>query len=155
MKSSKIPYFFVIFFSVFIIVDLIYIYLANKTWRGVSSGDAYQKGLNYNQILELQNRQQQLGWKITTNFENRGDKNGILKVKIVDKDSNYFDLAKVVVKLRRPTQEGFDFEQNLIYQGDGWYKSYIDFPLKGQWQFEIVVSHKQDSLQTVKKYVIQ
>lgn len=134
---------------------MIYIYLANTTWRGVSSVDAYQKGLNYNQILELENRQQQIGWKITTSFENKGQQNGILRVKILDKNNDYLDLAKVVVKLRRPTQEGFDFEQNLIYQGDGWYQSYLDFPLKGQWQFEIIVSFKQDLMQAVKKYVIQ
>ena len=52
-KSSKIPYFFIIFFVVFVSVDFLYIFVANKTWRGVVSSDSYHKGLDYDQILKL------------------------------------------------------------------------------------------------------
>jgi nitrogen fixation protein FixH len=155
VKPSKIPYFFLIFFAVFISVDIAYIFVANKTWRGVISSDTYRKGLDHNQVLQLINKQNQLGWKLNINFKNIGNKRGILRVKPLDINGQNLPISEVGVKLSRPTQEGFDFNADLEYEGDGWYQANIEFPLRGQWQFEIIVRNKQDLMQEVKKYVIQ
>ena len=42
-KYKFIPWIFAIFFCVFIIVDIAYIIIAEKTWRGLSTEDGYQK----------------------------------------------------------------------------------------------------------------
>lgn len=155
IKSSKIPYFFLIFFAVFISVDIAYIFIANKTWRGVVSSDSYDKGIDHNQILQLINKQNKLGWKININFKNNGNKKGLLRVRPIDKNGQNLSISKVEVNLMRPTQEGFDFSKDLEYQGDGWYETNLEFPLRGQWQFEVIIRNKQGLIQEVKKYVIQ
>ena len=64
-KKSKIPYIFFIFFAVIFAVNFSYIYVSQKTWRGLATEDAYHKGLNYNQVLEEEKKQKELGWKST------------------------------------------------------------------------------------------
>jgi nitrogen fixation protein FixH len=154
-KSSKIPYFFIIFFAVFVSVDFLYIFVANKTWRGVVSSDSYHKGVDYDQILKLIRKQNQLGWKLDINFKNTSNNSGILQVRTLDKNGQNLEGSQVEVKLLRPTQEGFDFSKNLEHLGDGLYEVNIKFPLRGQWQFEIIVKNKQGLIQEVKKYVVQ
>ena len=155
VKPSKIPYFFIIFFVIFISVDLVYIFVANKTWRGVVSSDTYRKGIDHNQVLQLIGKQHQRGWKLNINFKNIGNKQGVLRVKPLAKNGQNLPISQIEVKLSRPTQEGFDFQVDLEYESDGWYEANIEFPLRGQWQFEIIVRNKQDLIQEVKKYVVQ
>lgn len=63
-KKSKIPYFFLAFFLVVLLVNISYIYISQTTWRGISTQDSYQKGLQYNQVLQTAKKQKELGWKI-------------------------------------------------------------------------------------------
>jgi len=154
-KKSKIPYFFVVFFAIFVSVDLLYIYLSKTTWRGVVSEDSYSKGLDYNQIIALTKKQKNLGWGVVISYQNTLAKQGRLKVEVVDKAGKYLSDAEVTVKLRRPLQEGLDFEKKLNFVSSGNYQADLIFPVKGQWQFEIIVKSNEDLLQQVKKYVVQ
>lgn len=153
--DKYIPYFFIIFFLIFILVDIIFIYFSQKTWRGIASQDSYSKGLDYNQILNLSKDQQKLGWKTEIKYVNYNNLKGLLTVKIANKKNQYFDKAKVKVILKRPIQEGFDFEQICLNKEKFQYHCELTFPLKGQWQFEIIIKNQQEVLQVVKKYVIQ
>jgi nitrogen fixation protein FixH len=155
VKKSKIPYFFVIFFVVFLSVDILYIFISNKTWRGVVSNDSYEKGINHNQVLNLIDKQKKLGWKVDIKFENLGKNKGLLQVKVTDKEKNNLNSAKIEVILKRPTQEGLDFRVKLPDNKNGWFQKVIDFPAKGQWQFEIIIENYTEILQEVRKYVIQ
>lgn len=159
MNKNKIdkfiPYFFIIFFLVFILVDCIYIYLSQKTWRGIASVDSYSKGLDYNQILNLVQNQQKLDWQTQIKYSNHGNLKGLLIIKICDKNNQCFNNADVKVLLKRPIQEGFDFEQKCQIKEQFYYHCNLTFPLKGQWQFEIIIKNQQEILQIVKKYVIQ
>ncbi|MFM2200356.1 MAG: hypothetical protein RL769_411 [Pseudomonadota bacterium] len=154
-KKSKIPYFFVIFFAVFISVDLLYIYLSKTTWRGVVSEDSYAKGIDYNQIIALTKKQQDLGWDVTISYQNTLAMQGRLKVEVLDKVGKYLSDAQVIVKLKRPLQEGMDFEKKLNFISSGLYQVDLIFPVKGQWQFEIIIKSNEELLQKVKKYVVQ
>lgn len=155
IKKSKIPYFFVVFFAVFIMVDISYIFISSKTYRGVVSKDAYEKGIDHNQILQLVDQQKKLGWKVEIEFTNLGNSKGILKVMAIDKDQRNLNSAKIHAIIRRPTQEGIDFEVDLKNVENGWFEAVIDFPKKGQWEFEIIIKNSSEILQVVKKYVIQ
>jgi nitrogen fixation protein FixH len=63
-KKSKIPYFFLAFFLVVLSVNISYIYISQSTWRGISTQNSYQKGLQYNQVLQTAKKQKELGWKM-------------------------------------------------------------------------------------------
>jgi nitrogen fixation protein FixH len=153
-KKSKIPYIFVAFFAVIFAVDFFYIYLAQTTWRGVSTQDSYHKGLNYNQSISAVEDQKNLGWKIDIKYRNDGNKTGVLTVDLADKNSAIIRDAKIKVNFKRPIQEGFDFSKDLEFVKNK-YKAEITFPLKGQWEFELVISRDGEVFQEVKRYVVQ
>jgi nitrogen fixation protein FixH len=153
-KDSKfIPYLFFIFFGVIITVDSAYIYVANKTWRGVYTENAYQKGLNYNQTLIDQVKQRNLSWSIKVTLQNINLSSYLIKVKLFDKNQRPIKDAKINIKIIRPVQEGFDFSQDLIPIDDS-YQTKINFPLKGQWEIEYNAVKNGDSFKQNNRYVI-
>ena len=153
-KRSKIPYFFFAFFAVIFVVNISYIYISQKTWRGLATQDSYKKGLNYNEVLKLADEQQKLGWSVVIKYEPFSRQKGKILVSVLDKNSAPISDAKVQLNFKRPAQEGFDFSQETKFSG-GFYSSEISFPLKGQWSVEAVVSRSDDIFQEVKRYVIQ
>lgn len=153
-KKSKIPYIFFAFFAVIFAVDGFFIYLSQKTWRGVVTEDAYQKGIDYNLVLDEERRQEELGWKMTVYFENKGQKNGDLVINFQDKDLKLITDAEIFIEFKRPTQSGHDFSQKIEFT-DGSYKTNVQFPLKGQWDFMIRAKRDDDMFQKTKRFILQ
>jgi nitrogen fixation protein FixH len=153
-KKSKIIYFFFAFFAVVLAVNIFYIYISKKTWRGVVTDDPYHKGLNYNDTLEEVAKQKVLGWTVKVNFRPSVTKKGILMVTVQDKNLRYINDAKIYATFRRPNQEGLDFVLPVPFE-DGVYKAQINFPLEGQWDGEVAIRKDQDTYQDVRRYIIQ
>lgn len=153
-KKSKIPYIFIAFFAVIIVVNLGYIYIAKKTWRGVATDQAYQKGLTYNETLKQEEKQKELGWNIGVKVENPQSKNLSLFVKIIDRNSFTVKDAIVEIFFKNPVQEGYDFSASPVSTG-GAYIFDVTFPLKGQWDAIIVVKKGTDKIYLAKRYVVQ
>ncbi len=154
VKKSKIPYLFFVFFAVIFAVDAYQIYLSKKTWRGIVTEDSYHKGLHYNDVIDEAKKQQELGWKMQISYKNLGNKSGNLEIFLFDKNGVKISDAVVVVELRRPTQDGIDFKQEIKFGGDS-YKAKIDFPLAGQWDFRINASKLSDTFRESKRYVVR
>jgi nitrogen fixation protein FixH len=153
-KKSKIIYFFFAFFAIVLAVNIFYIYISKKTWRGVVTDDPYHKGLNYNDTLKEVAKQKVLGWTVKVDFRSGVTKQGILMVTVQDKNLRYINYAKIYATFKRPTQEGSDFVLPVPYE-DGIYKARVNFPLEGQWDVEVAVRKDQDTYQDVRRYVIQ
>jgi nitrogen fixation protein FixH len=153
-NSSKIPYIFFAFFAVIFAVNFFYIYVSQKSWRGVAVEDSYKKGVNYNNALELVAKQKELGWKMEIKYSPTLSKSGVVTIRLLDKNSRQINDANLYINFKRPTQEGFDFAQE-IKNFAGIYKAEIAFPLKGQWDFEVVATKNENTFQEVKRYVIQ
>jgi len=152
--KSKIPYFFFAFFAVVLSVNIFYIYLANKSWRGVVTDNSYQKGVQYNEAISLVKEQKALGWKVDIKYDSLGNKSGKLLVKILDKNLRPITNANIRSYFKRPTQEGFDFDVPLIFSGEK-YEAKLVFPLKGQWDFNLEITRGDDVFQEVKRYIVQ
>jgi nitrogen fixation protein FixH len=104
--------------------------------------------------LKSAEKQKNLGWKMEIKYSNFGNKFGAISIKLKDKNRSQISDAILYVNFKRPTQEGFDFTQKL-QNFDGIYKSDLSFPLKGQWDFEVVATKGEDVFQEVKRYVVQ
>ena len=138
-------------------VNIFYIYLSKKTWRGVATENSYQKGIAYNQALSEAKKQQETGWKITSSLVNKGNKTAILSLTLKDENQKIIDDATILVKCKRPTQEGFDFEVVIEAQKgskNSVYSSKITFPIQGQWDLEFIAKKEGRYLQEVKRYMI-
>ncbi len=153
-KAGMIPWIFVAFFATFIAVDIVFFSLASKTSRGVVTKDSYQKGKDYNEVLQKVKEQKSLGWKFESRLKQGKSGVAFLKVCLLDDKGGKISDAKLLVKLRRPVQAGDDFSQNLTEE-KGCYFGKIFFAKKGQWDFEFVAMRGENVFQSVKRYVIR
>ncbi len=153
MKPSKIPYIFVAFFIVIFSVDIFYIYLSNKTWRGVVTENSYQKGLNYNETLKQADQQKKLGWLVEIKYNKISQNKGNLLIKLQDKKSLLQDVS-IHVDFKRPIQEGYDFSQDILFK-NGTYQAEVNFPLLGQWNAEFTITRNGDIYKETKRLIIQ
>jgi nitrogen fixation protein FixH len=148
-KSDKwIPWYFVAFFVVIAILDGIFVTIAASTHTGVITEKAYQKGLDYNQVVAASESQDKLGWtgnihlsQNTINFEIKDSQNMPLKG------------AKVTAYFTRTTQAGYDFSIPLEANAEGIYNQHINFPLKGLWDVRILATWNQQQYQKSKQIV--
>ncbi len=155
-RTRLIAWIFTIFFCTFIVVDICYIIVAEKTWRGIATEDGYQKGLKYNDAIAAVKAQKQLGWKLKINYQFEKAKTGILQVKLFDKNHQEISTATLTANIKRPVQEGKDFSVDLKFDTKTQsYNSAIDFPMIGQWDVEIVARKNDDVYQDIKRLVVR
>lgn len=153
-KPGMIPYIFIAFFATFILADIAFFIVAKKTWRGKYTENSYQKGKDYNEVLQQIKAQKDLGWRFEIKFKQKAKNLADLSLCLFDKNNNKINDAKVAVKLRWPVQEGFDFQQRLIEQNNCYFGKFY-FPKKGQWQFEFLAQKDGKNFQDVKRYIIR
>lgn len=155
-KKSKIPYFFFAFFALFITVDIVYIYLAESTWRGTVTENAYEKGRKYNQTLLKDKVQQNLGWAGKLSSKSIAKEKAVVIFELKDKNGKFIDNAKITINLIRPTQTGFDFKEELILdQKSKNYQKLIKFPMKGLWRVELEATSGENIFQYVERIVVE
>jgi nitrogen fixation protein FixH len=155
-SAKPVLWFFIIFFSTFIIVDIAYIIIAEKTWRGLATKDGYKKGLNYNENIAGAKQQKALGWKMQIQYSATSSKNGNLEIILTDKNHNKIKNAQIIAKIKRPVQDGFDFSVPLKFnQKTSFWQSPIKFPLIGQWDIEIIAEKNGNVYQDGKRLVIR
>ncbi|MBP7709681.1 MAG: FixH family protein [Rickettsiales bacterium] len=154
-KKSKIPYIFVAFFAVIFLVNFGYIYIAKKTWSGLVTTDSYKKGLNYNDTLKQEEQQKKLGWRVEAKFNHSHANKGSVWVSLKDSKFRTIPDAQIFIEFKRPAQEGMDFSRQISFN-DGVYKTAVEFPLQGQWDFSmLIVAKDQTRFSKVERHLIQ
>ena len=58
------PYIYVGAFGVVVAVNMVFMASAIRTFSGISTDQAYEKGLKYNQQIAAARSQEQLGWSL-------------------------------------------------------------------------------------------
>jgi nitrogen fixation protein FixH len=142
-KDAWIPWSFIGFFAVVLLVNGIMIFVAFDTWTGIGQENAnsYQQGLAYNDRLAEVAAQEALGWQAELSFEELAGRQGRLELALADRNGNPLEGAAVAATLARPTNAASDFALPLSDAGIGRYGADIDFPAAGQWDVRIVAEH--------------
>ncbi len=153
-KSSKIPYFFIAFFAIIIVVNLLYIYLSQKSWRGVLLPESYRRGIEYNETLKLEEEQKKLGWKVEIQSVDLGD--GKFEITAIPRNSAGAQIedGKLKIEFKRTASEGDDFITNFDFI-DGVYRSQIQFPAKGKWNFGILLQKDEKIYREVQSLMVK
>ncbi len=125
-KDKRILFYFIAFFGLIFVVNGIFAYMAIHTQTGVVTEHAYEKGLDYNALLDQAKNQPKLREKVTYAPP-------VLRWKILSESGRFIDKATVRAKLVRPVQEGHDFDITLSYKGRGIYEAPLKLPFKGLW----------------------
>jgi nitrogen fixation protein FixH len=123
------------FFGIIFVVNGIFVYMAMTTWTGLSTENAYKKGIKYNETLEAARRQDSLGWQSKIMFAKNSNS---LVVQFKSRGGAPVAGLNIVGTAVRPTHEGYDQEMTFVESGRGAYTARVRFPLNGNWRIELV-----------------
>lgn len=156
MKLSDIkiywPYFLFGIFVVAIIVNIFYIYIAQKTWTGIYTPDSYRKGLEYNQTIKNVEDQYKLGLKINSKIEKKTFNSYYIENFVTDKSGNIVNSVDVIYKFKYLPKEGFDFDE--IRNNTSFSSVIANFRLNGKWQLNIIVKKGDKIVQDLIEFDI-
>ncbi len=147
-SDKWIPWYFVLFFAVFIFLDAIFVYLAVSTHTGVVTDKAYEKGLAYDTLLKDSRLQKESGVQHEVSYQAP-----MLLLTLKDKDGNPIEAAKVTAKMIRPVQAGYDFELILTPVDSGVYAAELQAPLPGAWTAKMEAQWDGQSYRTTYRFV--
>ncbi len=137
MRSrSFIPYLFITIFILIIIVNAFFFYLANRTMVGVITEDAYEKGLHYNQVIEMESEQQASGFIGMINVE----QHDIMQIELLT--NKKCDIVKAHMMRTINDKDDMLFELDYLERNvqNSIYNSYVhlfDKPFFGSWFLRI------------------
>lgn len=129
---SWVPWAFVGAFVVVIVVNGILIAFATRTFSGLVVEKPYLKGLAYEATLRQEEAQATLGWSSTTAFRPLGAESGEIAVRYLDKTGRPLADLQVTATIVSPLRPEPAIDTPFRYQGDGWYRTRVDFPHPGQ-----------------------
>jgi nitrogen fixation protein FixH len=143
-RDRFIPWYFVLFFVVIVLVDAVMVTLAVRTHTGTVTQHPYEKGLAYNTVVEAQNKQDALGWKGDIAYAD-----GVLRFTLYDQNKKPIEPDSASVSVMRPTQEGMDFEVSLKDS-----VASVKFPASGLWELRVDAQYQAMHYQQSKGIVV-
>lgn len=137
------PYIFVAVFVVVLAVNIVMAMSAVKTFSGLQTEDAYDKGLVYNHVLAQAKAQERLGWTVDAEViphdpSNSQRHDADVTVTYTDKAGQPVGGLSVKADLVRPTQAGHDLHVDLVEKTPGQYVALAPLDLPGQWEVSVV-----------------
>lgn len=132
------------FFAVVFAVNGTFIWMAVKSFSGVTAERAYDKGLHYNEALADARRQAGLGWRSAAGMED-----GRVVATFADAAGRPLDGLSVAARLARPATAAADRLAVLEGLGAGRYRMAEPLPAAGAWLLvlsaEDGVGHRHDA----------
>ncbi len=154
-RSWWIPWAFVGFFVVVFGANGIMVFFAFDSWTGITTEDAYIKGLDYNEQIADARAQQALGWQGELGFVPNGPQNGLLELKLKDRYGTAISEAVVTAVFVRPTHAGHDLEVALEDAGGGRYAAEVALPLAGQWDVRLRAEHERGGYRLERRILVR
>lgn len=121
------------FFGVIIAVNLGLVYFALHSWPGLSTDDAYQKGLHYNDTLASAAKQSELGWQSVIRY---APKEG-LAVDLHRHDGAPIPGLRVTARIERAVGEPMRHDVTFTEVMPGTYGSPLKLEKAGRWLIEV------------------
>ncbi|MFT3730373.1 MAG: FixH family protein [Hyphomicrobium sp.] len=128
------------FFIAVTAVDSLMIYKALSTFAG-DTPDAYREGLDYNDRIAEERRQDELGWTETTKFDSSS---GNFKFTLTDRQGNGVEGLKIIGTLGRPATDIADRAVTLTDIGQGTYSLAVAGLAEGNWEISLQAARTSD-----------
>lgn len=150
------PWIFVGFMLLVVAVNGIMATLAVRTFPGLQTEDAYNKGLRYNDTIAAGREQERRGWRMSLEVKPlpasaEGGHDARVTVAFVDRDGQPLERLEVEAALHRPAVAGFDRTLPLEPRGGGVYTGVVSLPFAGQWEARITARRDADSHQATQR----
>jgi nitrogen fixation protein FixH len=128
----------IVFFLIVFAANAVLVILGQQSWPGLVTENHYQKGLEYNQVIAAQKKQEKLGWQIRLlNDPLFSEKPGLLSVMLTGREGKPIENASVEGVLFRPLGEGSDQPFLMRQAKPGLYTTTITPPKPGEWDIKI------------------
>jgi nitrogen fixation protein FixH len=149
------PYFIFGAFIIVLIVNIVYVVVANDTWRGVFTENSYRKGLEHNKTLEKVEEQKKLGIQIFTSIKKMSEVDFRIDTLVKDKNNKYIPNLKVFYSFRYKPDSKYDFSLNAEVTNDE-ISRYVLAKLQksGNWEIETAVSNSEFVVQDIKTLTV-
>lgn len=138
LKGKHVLTCFVLFFGTILTLNVIFAYTAINTQTGLVTDKAYEKGLNYNKVIDAAQAQPH----ITDKLKYEHDR---LTWHITDEAGQPITNAQVKAVIRRAVQDGYDFEITLPHLQNGTYGNNLNLPLRGIWNVTLSAAWNNQS----------
>lgn len=150
------PYIFLGMFVVVVGVNGTMAYFATSTFSGLSTENAYEKGLAYNQNLAMAKAQAAMGWTEQADMTPVPGQAGKAGLGISYRDRNGKPVTGLEVRasLSRPAVRGYERDVRLAEAGNGRYDVDLSLPLSGAWDVEIVAVGTGVAYQSKHRFIL-
>jgi len=154
-RSLWIPWALGGIFAVFLIANSIMLYFAARSWTGLETEGAYEKGLAYNDTIAAAEAQAALGWQVAMDAGAAEAGEAWVEVSLLDRSGHPIAARVVWAQLVRPTHVGYDREAPLRDLGAGRYRGIVELPLSGQWDLRVRVEHAGGVYRTSRRVILK
>ncbi len=150
-RDLWIPGCFILFFIFLFGLLAWFVTLANRSFTGVVTDNAYAIGLNYNEVLARREAEQRLGWKTALSFEQGEKLGGRLTLRVRDADGQLLIADEVRATAERMSR--FPQIQTVRYdrQPDGDYVADLSVPLAGRWFIRVRVERGGQAIHVIEE----
>jgi nitrogen fixation protein FixH len=133
----------VVGFGLIIAVNMAFIVISVRTYRGEDEQKPYLQGIEYNHTLAEREKQAELGWRATIGAARLPDGRVRIAVSLVHPDGAPEMHAVLSGELRHPADESRDLPLRLRETGSGEYQGEIDGVASGTWDVVVKSSASQ------------
>jgi nitrogen fixation protein FixH len=154
-KDLWIPGCFIAFFVCLAALEIWFVTLANRSFTGLVTDEAYTIGVNYNEVLAQREAERQLGWKTSFTFAQGDGLDGRLTLSVRDAEGT----ALVADELRATAERMSRFPQiqtvTFERQAGGDYVADLEVPLAGRWFVRARIERGGQSIHAIEEVDIR
>lgn len=137
LTGRHVLYAMVGFFGVIMAVNAAFLYFAVLSHPGLTTEDAYKKGLAYNETIDRAASQRQMGWRAKFKIAPDGAGPRALTLTIRDAKSRPVSGLAITAEFRRPADDDADLAVPFSESAPGIYVAQTDLPYHGNWNARI------------------
>lgn len=148
-RGKNLPWLIAAFFASFVLLLMGFGWLAFANKPSEVTENAYQKGLQYNQVLTKETQQRDEGWKTKIVLDD-----SYLRFRLRDAENTEASGAKVEAWLVRPSSQSMDQRFAMQEIGSGIYEARVNFPAKGLWEVHVTADYKGSQIQASQNFTV-
>lgn len=144
-SDKWIPWYIAGFFMALTALFSCFVYIAEKTYTGVVTDHAYERGLAYNEIIKDAAAQDILGFRPDIRKDGRK-----IVFSLATAEGKPVQVSKAKMLLFRPVQDGMDMTADMVLD-DGVFTAEVSPPQQGLWEVRISAETAQGPYFTSKR----
>jgi nitrogen fixation protein FixH len=154
MPSRFIPWIFVAGMALVIAVNGVLVYFAVGTWSGLVVARPYERGVQYNKLLEAAARQDALGWHFDIALQTTDETTRIV-VQATDAAGRPLGGLAVSATIERPVEKEEHGGVLLVEQQPGHYTADVERLRPGQWQTRLLAARGPDTASMAQRQIVR